>query len=247
MKERRNTVKSDLAGSDYEAEDLGLENFETCSPRSQVLRDFESYNRTNLPLLVESQLRGIVESQIAPIEERVRAMVVDIVRTCQSTVARNFHLTISPTSSANDRMRLSSQESAYQASSSQVIASTGTPEHRLPESAQMAVNDTADSSLDFLRAPLPLNAGNGASLPVPALDWSSVTGQQGESMDSGYGNLSDNCDCSCHGYSNAWNTANGEKPLQSCLGCIADEIVKAALVVNPALLRTQTMWTSTLC
>ncbi|KAL9134542.1 MAG: hypothetical protein Q9175_004270 [Cornicularia normoerica] len=184
----------------YEAEDLLLENLEPSSPGSRELRDFENYNRTTLPLLVEANLRAIVESQIAPIEERVRAMVVDIVRTCQSTVARNFHLTIAPTSLANDRVH----------SSSQAIASNVITTHTHEEPALISTDGTAGNSLDFFREPSFLNAKASASLPGPMYKQSSTTADQNPSLDSGYASLPYFCDCSCHDYSIASNTANGE-------------------------------------
>ena len=65
--EHKNPFEADLI-SDYEAEEAYAENVEPSSPRSEELRNFETYNRTALPLLVEANLRAIVDSQIAPIE-----------------------------------------------------------------------------------------------------------------------------------------------------------------------------------
>ncbi|CAF9941891.1 hypothetical protein IMSHALPRED_003086 [Imshaugia aleurites] len=184
---------------DYEAEDSLPGIFEPSSPESRELRDFENYNRTTLPLLVEASLRAIVESQVAPIEERVRAMVVDIVRTCQSTVARNFRLTIAPSSSAGDRLQ-----------SSQAIASVEDATHTREEPDQTSVDGTAEDSLDFLREPSLFNAEASESLPDLIYNHNDVSGHESQSSDSGYGSLSKHCDCSCHDYSSAWNTANGE-------------------------------------
>lgn len=191
---------------DYEVDHPSPESQEPSSPRSRELRDFEIYNRTTLPLLVEANLRAIVESQIAPIEERVRAMVVDIVRTCQSTIARNYHLTIAPTSSASNRMR----------SSSPATASAETTFPTIVEPTQKAVNDATGNSFDFFREPPHLNAEASASVPGPVYNPTDVTECQNPSSDSGYGSLQERCGCSCHDYSNAWNTANGKK-LSSCV------------------------------
>ena len=207
-KKRSNSAKSDVATQDYEADDLLSENFEIFSPRSQELRDFEAYNRTTLPLLVEANLRAIVESQIAPIEERVRAMVVDIVRTCQSTVARNFHFTIAPGSIAGDRMQ----------SSSQTIASPERAAYTLGEPAQTNLVGTVDNSLDFFHEPPHLNAEASASIPGPVSNHNSFGSHQSSHSDSGYASLPSSCNCSCHGYSNSWNTANGEKLTR----CVSD-------------------------
>ena len=176
------------------------------SPRSQELRDFEAYNRTTLPLLVEANLRAIVESQIAPIEERVRAMVVDIVRTSQSTVARNFHFTIAPASIAGDRMQ----------SSSQTIASPERAMHTHGEPAQTDSVGIVDNSLNFFREPPHLNAEASASAPGPVSDYNSFSRHQNSYSDSGYASLPSSCNCSCHGYSHSWITANGEK-LSKCV------------------------------
>lgn len=187
---------------DYDADDLTLGNLESPSPRSQELRDFEAYNRTTLPLLVEANLRAIVESQVAPIEERVRAMVVDIVRTCQSTVARNFHLMVAPNLSADDQTAPSTQPTASAEAAIQ-------PQE---DAAQAFLDDSGRKSLDFFREPPHLNAEAGFSFSGPI---SSVGGSQDPNSDSGYSSLPCSCSCSCHDYSNTWNTANG-KELSSC-------------------------------
>ncbi len=208
MKKRWNSLRFDLAFLDYELDNLSPATLEPSSPRSRELRDFEAYNRTALPILVEANLRAIVESQVAPIEEHVRAMVVEIVRTCQSTVAHNFRSTIAPNSSTNDRMQTSPQP----------IASIKSTAHSLAEPAQLLSNDTAGNSMDFFREPPHLNAEARASLPGPVYNHSNVTGHHSQSSDSGYGsfpdpgNSLDPCNCSCHDYSNTWNTANGENP-----------------------------------
>ena len=200
---------SDVAILDYKAEDFPLDNLEPSSPASRELRDFETYNRTALPLLVEANLRAIVESQIAPIEERVRAMVVDIVRTCQSTVARNFHLTIAPTSLANSRTQ----------SSSEVSASAGIAVGDHGEPAQVPMDRTADSPMEFFpelshlnletSAPPHLNSEASGSLQViPQLE--SITENMNQDSDLGFTSPLFPCGCSCHDYSNNWNTANGE-------------------------------------
>ncbi|KAL9035856.1 MAG: hypothetical protein Q9180_004626 [Flavoplaca navasiana] len=83
--------KLSLAGensSHYEYQ--GLETYTGKSPRSQNLEDFETYSRTELPRLVEANLQVMVNAQIAPLEESLKAMLVDLVRRCQSTVAQNY-------------------------------------------------------------------------------------------------------------------------------------------------------------
>ena len=218
-------VRSDLAILDYEADDLTLENLEPSSPGSRELRDFENYNRTALPLLVEANLRAIVDSHIAPIEERVRAMVVDIVRTCQSTVARNFHLTISPTPLANDRAR----------SSSEGILLSETAVHTHEEPAQVSMDVTA-STLESFPESFDLNSEASASFQTNSHPESTMEDQNQESYSNHATslpassrlegiredqnqepNLNDisllcSCSCSCHDYSDGWNASYGEKP-----------------------------------
>ena len=172
----------------------------TSSPGSRELRDFEVYSRTALPLLVEAHLRAIVESQVAPIEERVRAMVVDIVRTCQSTVARSFPRTITPNSLVQDR-----GTSTTQASASNDI--TAFPQE---EPVHGSAYGTAGNSLDFFREPSLLTGEASASLPTPMYDHSSSINPQSQSHDSGYGTLPNKCDCHCHRDSTTGNTTFGK-------------------------------------
>ncbi|KAL8838910.1 MAG: hypothetical protein Q9170_001947 [Blastenia crenularia] len=61
------------------------------SPQSQELANFEAYARVELPRLVEANLQTVVNAELAPIEENLRAVLVDIVRRCQSTVAQNYN------------------------------------------------------------------------------------------------------------------------------------------------------------
>lgn len=79
------------------------------------------------------------------------------------------------------------------------------------EPAQTSMNGIEGNPQDFFREPPHLSAEASASFPDPVYNFSSTTGYQNQNSDSGYASLSNNCDCSCHDYSNAWNTANGEK------------------------------------
>ena len=171
------------------------------SPGSRELRDFEVYNRTTLPLLVEANLRAIVESQVAPIEERVRAMVVDIVRTCQSTVARNFHLTIAPTSSVQDRAP----------STAQATASNDINTNSQEEPVHGSAYDVAGNSVDFFQEPSPINAEANASHSYPMLYYEgNPVDPQSWSQDSSYITLPDSCDCHCHHNSTIENREFGK-------------------------------------
>ena len=202
LEELKKSFRADLIILDYEADEISAETVGPSSPRSEELRNFETYSRTALPILVEAQLRAIVESQFAPIGERVRSMVVDIVRTSQSTVARNFNLMIASTFSADDRTQPHSQTVTQ--------AEIGVHTREVP--ARLTMNDTADNPLDLYREPPHLNAEASATTLGSA---SSVTGTQNLSSDSGYSSTPNSCGCFCHGYSNTWNTANSKK-LSNC-------------------------------
>ena len=203
--EPQNSFKADHITSDYEVDEVSTESVEPSSPQSEELRNFETYNRTALPLLVEANLRAIVESQIAPIEERVRAMIVDIVRTSQSTVARNFNSMNAPTSSADDETQPHSQTVR--------LAELGALS--IDEPAQTFGVDDADHPSELYHEPPHLNAEVSATFPDSV---SIATGSQNHSSDSGYSSLPNSCACSCHGYSNTWNLGNCMK----LLVCVPD-------------------------
>ena len=199
-KNHEQPATSNISALDYEAQNLATGFFEPPSPGSKELRDFEVYNRTTLPLLVEANLRAIVEAQVAPIEERVRTMVVDIVRTCQSTVARNFHLTIAPSSSVHDRTLPSFQS----------LFSNENTAHTHEEPVHGSAYDSAGNSLNFFQEPSPINTEASASLPTPMYDQSGSINPQSGSQDSGYGTLPDCCDCHCHHDSTIGNMTSGK-------------------------------------
>lgn len=131
-------------------------------------------------------------------------MVVEIVRTCQSTVARNFHLAIAPTPSANNRTQ----------SPSQATASIRSAVHMHEEPAEVPMDGTAGSAPEFFPEPSQFNSEANTSLPAN-LQLESVTEIQTQDPESGYAGFPCSCGCSCHDYSNNWNTANGEK-LSKC-------------------------------
>ena len=155
---------------------------------------------------MEAHLRAIVDSEIAPIEERVRAMVVDIVRTSQSTVARNFNLTIAPMPSADDRTQPHSQ--------TVTLAELGTTTRE--ELARLPRDDTADNPSDLYREPPHLSTEASTISPDPV---HSVPGSQNLSSDSGYSSLPNTCACFCHDYPHSWSTARdtaNSKKLPNC-------------------------------
>ena len=192
--------KSDIVATDYEEDDTSLETRGPSSPQSQELRDFDIYNRAHLPLLVEASLRAIVAPQLAPIEEHLRALVVGLVRTCQSTVARNFQLMVAPAPLANERTQ----------SSNQTVASTESAGQTDGEPMQTFGSGTAGMEF-FCEAPH-VDAEASSSLPGPMYNHGSVTSNQNSNSDSGYFSLPFSCSCSCHDYSSPSITASGKKP-----------------------------------
>lgn len=193
------SIKSHLTTLDYDADEVTLGNPESLPPRSQEPRD-----PTTLHPSIEANLRAIVESQVAPIAENVRAMSVDLVRTCQATIAHNFHLMIAPVSSANDRLHLSTQTAASTEAAGQTY-----------ESIDQFRDETRGSSFDFLREPPHLNAEASTSSISSNYNYNSVAGNQNQSSDSGYPIISFSCSCSCHESNNLENAANGEE-LSKC-------------------------------
>ena len=198
----RNALRADVYTLDYEAQDFPPDNVEPPSPRSLELRDFETYNRTALPLLVEANLRSLMEFQLAPIEERVRAMVIDIVRESQSTVARDFHLTRSAALLANDQTQSPTQPTSLVQASVQLAA----------QHAQVSRENTIEDPLDFFHEPPHVASEDSTSFLVPA---NTVMGLQNPTTDSGYASFQNSCSCSCHEYFSSWNMLNGERSSNS--------------------------------
>ena len=197
----KSSLRVDLAALDYEADDITPDSLESSSSRSQELRDFEVYNRTTLPLLVEASLRPIIESQIAPMGE----MVIDIVRTCQSTVARNFNLLIAPTSSVGDRTPPPLE----------ITPSVEAAERTHEESPQTLLDGTTRKSPDFFHEPPHLGAEASASSLSSTYHYRNLAGRQTLDLDFRYESSSVPCSCTCHDHSDTLKTANSKK-LSNC-------------------------------
>ncbi|KAL8779179.1 MAG: hypothetical protein Q9213_007065 [Squamulea squamosa] len=60
------------------------------SPQSQELANFEVYSCMELPRLVEADLQSRIDAHVVSLEESLRRMLVDIVSSCQSTLAQNY-------------------------------------------------------------------------------------------------------------------------------------------------------------
>ncbi|KAI9732839.1 MAG: hypothetical protein M1834_003777 [Cirrosporium novae-zelandiae] len=61
---------------------------ESQSPVSQSLAEYESYSRSELPRLVQTELESRATSGLVSLEETLKASLVDVVRTCQSALAQ---------------------------------------------------------------------------------------------------------------------------------------------------------------
>ncbi|KAG8533891.1 uncharacterized protein KY384_001632 [Bacidia gigantensis] len=154
------------------------------SPGSQELLEFEAYNRTALPLLVEANLRTVIDSQLKPIEEDLKAALTDIVRRCQTMVADNFQVMKNKSSDAT-------------------IASAS-PDLRRDSSNPFDVHSNIGKSsrpsnfshppTAFYQEPQLLDPEAANFMPINAAQ----NVYNAENVDSGYGSLTRNCLCICH-------------------------------------------------
>ena len=199
MKAGRLAELNRLTTLDYEADDIPPEHLWQSSPRSQEIANFEVYSRTALPLLVEASLRPIMESHFAPMRE----LFIDVVRTCQSTVARNYHSMVGSSSSVNDQIELSSQGTASVEAARQSR-----------EEPTEVMADGTRNTLDFFSEPPYLNAAASVSSLDPTYNHHSVPGSQNQSSDSGYSSVLP-CACSCHDPS---TTNNGKELIKPVSG-----------------------------
>ncbi|KAL8821639.1 MAG: hypothetical protein Q9191_007267, partial [Dirinaria sp. TL-2023a] len=155
------------------------------------LADFEAYNRTELPRLVEANLQTLVNAEILPLEESLKRMLVDIVRRCQSTVAQNYDR-IHPASS-QERDSGSSQvlntSFDFQAEDTNVNfdALTAGRQQLLEQPAQLDQTNTTA----FFEEPPPQSTN---TLDVQPEDYHPKSAAQ--SPDSGYGSFLF-CTCTC--------------------------------------------------
>lgn len=184
--------------ADFEATIYSDESVAPSSPASQELREFEAYNRTALPRLVEANLQAIVDTQMRPIEDNLRTLVVDIVRRCQSTVEENFRVIREPKvdtgsnsqPSASQNISLTQPRDNAFSNEGQVSASVTDMTHFFHEPPHMGM-EASISNNDFLGPP------NNPECP------------QNEYVDSGYGSTLDSCHCGCHFFASELFRATG--------------------------------------
>ena len=160
------------------------------SPESQDLRDFGTYSRTALPLLVEANLQSIINAEMVPIEENVKKLLVDIVRNCMSTVAQNYKQLRGIRLSAGNSTESSilsfavEQQTREGSIATSHVLSPGPPHPRtlfFEEPPHVAVD----------------------TMPVAtAISHERISGpgQEVQYSDSGYGSYFDSCFCICHLY-----------------------------------------------
>ena len=172
---------------DHDPDPQVFQNARPFSSQSSDLNDFEVYNRRNLPRLVEARLTRAVNIEVAPIEERLRTFVVDIVRDCQATVARDFELLNNQTAATGVPI----QASFYETNLSQVAEG----ESRGREGGTGGVADTHGSNI-FVEPPH-LNEDMITSVPVASYHPNQDT-TLARTSDSGIGSFSSSCGCPCH-------------------------------------------------
>ena len=171
---------------DWQPEAVLVQSTGSSSPQSQELQNFEAYNRRVLPQIVEASLSAAISTDLAPVEERVRALVGDILRTCQSTVFRNFQ-----------RMNTTNPPNPN------VTASPIPHEGPNPVPIDDGENpfDTVGSSTStslFFQEPPHLNFDEGTTNFQSTPESNVLIPVNSQGSDSGYGSLPKGCECSCH-------------------------------------------------
>ncbi|KAK0511334.1 hypothetical protein JMJ35_005907 [Cladonia borealis] len=174
--------------SQVHASDLQKESDRAGSPESQELRDFGTYSRTALPLLVEANLQSLISAGIVPIEENVKKLLVDIVRTCLSAVAQNYK---------QWRGIRSSARNSTESSILSFAAEQQTREESIPTSQVPSPSPPQPRTLFFEEPP---HVAVDTMPVVTALSHERISGpgQEVQYSDSGYGSYFDPCFCICH-------------------------------------------------
>ena len=176
-------------GIDFELCSTLTESLVSSTSGSRDLHDFEEYNRRVLPQMVEANLQSIVNAEMAPIETNLRALLVDIVRRCQATVAQNFHFTRNSKSTASESLQSSSTGTLLAHSSSNSSRTNQPlargPEHR-PSSASRP-NTAAPSMLDT-----GWSSSQETSQPLKDHNYSTLVPIPEHDVDT------NSCACTCH-------------------------------------------------
>ena len=159
------------------------ESFTPVSPASQELQEFEAYNRTALPQLVEAHLQAIISPEMKPIEESLRVRFVDIVRRCQSTVEENFRIARGSKAVTRDSNQLPASQLEQNVSFRQDQTSASAPENSVTDFFHEPPHVATGENNPFATLPPNINAPD----PLPS-----------QSVDSTYGSLPEPCGCVCH-------------------------------------------------
>ena len=198
LRRQRFILLSRLADvSDIESDTPSDERNDVSSLAAQSFQEFNEYNRIALPLLVAASLQSIVQSKIAPIEEEVRILLVDIVRSSQSTVAQNFQQA--------QQMKIA-QASPSEATPAPAQEYLQTGEVEDPFKTLMPTTGTvisADVATHYQEPPF----------SEFSIDFAPFTDlrqtPQKQASDSGYGTNSSPCACPCHLGIGSSNSTNG--------------------------------------
>ncbi|KAL2040510.1 hypothetical protein N7G274_006489 [Stereocaulon virgatum] len=191
----------------FEAQDQSIQNTSPSFPASGELGDFEVYNRTALPLLVEAHLHAIVSTEMAPVEESLRIMLVDIVRRCQATVAQNFQImkALRPNSS-------SATETSPPATQARSMSWTA-PENRQPHMLGM----TSPLSSSNQEPPHLRDEAN-LTIPRPPNEAQNQRTTGTLPLDSAYASVDGTCECICHVDSFSSEASSNLRACEICVG-----------------------------
>lgn len=177
------TLTNEIA--DFEDQFESMNSHGASSPRSQEFINFETFLRTELPMLVETGLQDIVNRETAPAIERARSQLPDLIRTSISRLAQTFKSGRVLSSAEN-----ASASTPFQRSPSQI-------EHDRALADMSSITGTAESPSDLYRGPAHLDAE--ANAAAPGLFHSEgYRNTGGETSDSGYGSGPNSCNCACH-------------------------------------------------
>lgn len=144
------------------------------SPGSRALQSFEEYSRTNLPELVEGELRARIEAQMSPVEERMRSYLIDIVRTCHSKMARDFQRLQGQPQARSPVNAISGHSMDSQRPGSQLVSS------QCVDAQPFAAVDNS------YQEPPHLEMDAGQSMPNPWQEHRTALNPQSQYSDSGY-------------------------------------------------------------
>ncbi len=134
----------------------------------------------------------MVNTEIAPLEASLKALLVDIVRRCQSTVAQNFGRIKSAPSNAGTALNVVPSTSAMMISREDGHSQRPPPTSQEETAASASGIDGVES---FYQEPPLLDATEAAPLPGSFGDNIASIPYNSSNSDSGYRSLPRYCDC----------------------------------------------------